>query len=114
MVDDSQNIVTALSTILTTYYEQIVNDKYTLPCITYMMSNNTSRTNAKSGAQVKYSDVGYDIKLWAKSKSDINTYSSQIETKMNSLGYTLSGCRELLYGSVICLNMVYSGLGYEN
>lgn len=114
MVDDSKRIVSSLSLILPTTYEEFIHSPDNIPVITYIESNNILRTNAKQQANVRYSDLGYDVKLWAKTKADIELYSSQIETKMAELGYTLSGGREILYGDLICKLMVFSGLGYES
>ena len=113
MVNDDINVVAALCSVLPTYTELIIDSSQSVPCITYMQSNNTKRTNAKCGADLQYSDLGYEIKVWAKTKQEVLTNCDLVDDIMTGLGYTMTGGRELHYGNLYCFNMVYAGLAYE-
>lgn len=111
MIYNKQEVYDTLSTILPTYYEQIV-DEIDLPCITYLESSNVDDTITceTMGYSIQY----YTVKIWGNSVDDISQTAQVVDKKMRTLGYKRTSANELVNGSIICKVLVYKGLGFEN
>ena len=72
MIDYNIQIVSALSTILPTYYEMALTSKATIPCISYMSRDNRVEVN---GNTIGYSRISYTVKVWGRNIKDIQRYS---------------------------------------
>jgi len=58
MVDFNTQLVSALETVLPTYYEMALTSEAKVPCISYMETNNYSVTEIL-GATIGYSRITY-------------------------------------------------------
>jgi len=111
MIDYSTQIVTALSTILKTYYELSCNGNTPKPCITYCEHNNR---DTSYGETIGYSELSYSIKIWALDKATIETKSLLIDKAMRTLGFHRISSYELTTDNQICKIMVYEAQAFEN
>lgn len=110
MLDVKKELVTALTTILPTYYEYLLGDNITLPCITYVEKTNE---NLVSGDTLSYSTIGFTIKLYSYSLDEIATYSKAIDTKLFSMGYERVSSNEIVIDKQIVKIFNYEALGFE-
>ena len=110
MLDVKKQLVSTLSVILPTYYELIVDSSIELPCITYIEMENSDNL---TGDTLGYSDITFNVKVWANSIDDAMTYSAQIDTAMRNIGYSRIASNELVMGTQICKILTYKGLGLE-
>jgi len=85
MLDCKTELVTALSTVLPTYYELFVDSNTATPCITYREHSNNDYSTAMGAG---YSVVGWYVKIWGNDIADISSYASQVDSKMRALGYS--------------------------
>lgn len=113
MVNYHETLVNALKAILPTHYEMNLTSKTTTPCISYMETNNY---DAATGNTVGFSRVSYQIKVWGKELSTLQTYSAAIDKTLHSLGWRRVSSREL-YDNESTMKqkiMTYEALFYEN
>lgn len=86
MIDTKREVVAALRTSgLQVHFENFVNSKTTIPCITYIEYDNSS---FKEGNTLGYSNIIYHIKVWGKDLQTLSDYSAKIDTIMRGLGFT--------------------------
>lgn len=109
MIDFDPNIVTALSVILPTYYENFITEEITLPCITFVENNNSSYLE---GDTLRYSRINYTIKLWMDNKEQ-QSYLAEIDSTMKRHGFIRNSTNELVNGRVIEKIMDYEAIGFE-
>ena len=76
MIDYHSTLVTALKTILPTYYELALHSGIKTPCISYMETNNYVDTN---GDTLGYSRIVYQVKVWGNEIKDLQLYAQQID-----------------------------------
>jgi hypothetical protein len=69
-------LVSALSTVLPTYYELNLTAGTDTPCISYYERNNYVEVN---GDTLGYSNVSYYVKVWGNGISDLQSYAQQID-----------------------------------
>lgn len=110
MLDVRRNIVTKLKEVLPNTRYELNIESPTLPLITYSVIDDS--VNAY-GDTIGYSDIIFQVKVWDTSVSDIAQYTTEIDTKLKSLGLTRTYYTDLLSGDVIIGVMQYSGLIYE-
>ena len=92
MIDYKPTLVSELKTIgLPVKYELFLTTDTEKPCITYKEANNSSH---KEGDTLWYSELTYDIKVWAKSVMEIALYSQKLDTLMRGLGFTRTSYAE--------------------
>lgn len=106
MLDFKTEIVTALTPILPTYYDYVRDDSMSFPCITYIEYRNDQ--DSKMGSNMAWSTVGYTIKIWDKSVSNITAKALLVDTAMRDLGYTRVGSQEQIESNQVCKIMLYS------
>ena len=109
MIDFDPNIVEALDVILPTYYENFITEEITLPCITFVETNNSSYLE---GDTLRYSHLNYTIKLWMDNKEQ-QSYLADIDSVMKGLGFVRNSTNELVNGRVIEKIMDYEAIGFE-
>ena len=78
MVDYDKELVSALNTILPTYYELVLTSKCKTPCISYQEQNNYTVTDAV-GATLGYSRITYTVKVWDTDIEALKNYAKQID-----------------------------------
>lgn len=110
MLDVKKQLVSTLSTILPTYYELIVDSSIELPCITYLEMDNSDDL---TGDTLGYSNITFNVKVWANNVDEAMLYSPQIDTVMRKIGYSRIASNELVLGTQICKILTYQGLGLE-
>ncbi len=111
MIYNKPQIYEALNAILPTYYEQIVDANTETPCITYMESGNYDDT--VTCETMGYSNQTYTIKVWGNGVIETSEASLLVDKTMRNLGYKRTSRNELVVGSMICVVLIYRGLGFE-
>jgi hypothetical protein len=113
MINYDHNLVSALSTILPTYYEMALTSKATIPCISYMGRDNRVEVN---GNTIGYSRISYTVKVWGRNIKDIQRYSLEIDRVMRTLGFTRISSGELYdnQSTMIQKIMAYEALALES
>ena len=92
MINYHKKLVSTLKTILPTYYELITNRKMSIPCISYVeLSNNANET----GDTLGYSTIQYQIRLYAYSLEELQTYALKIDNALRLIGFKRTGCNEM-------------------
>ena len=92
MIDYNKELVTALKTILPTYYELALVSGTKTPCISYSEINNYVETN---GDTLGYSKITYQVKVWGTDIESIQKYAVQIDRTLRPLGFTRISTGEL-------------------
>ena len=110
MLNSKELIVSKLSKILPTYYEDYTQGNISLPCITYMENDNYSR---EEGTTIRYSDVAYCIKVWDNDISTAMGYAQAVDLAMRSLGFKRTSSTELVANAQICKIMYFRALAIE-
>ena len=117
MIDYHANLVSALETVLPTYYEMALTSKTKTPCITYMELNNYLLTDSQfTTATVGYSRLTYQVKIWAH---DINTLQEkvvEVDAVLRPLGFKRISSGELYDNASTMIQKIltYEALAYEN
>ena len=92
MVNYHKELVSALSTILPTYYEMALTSGTETPCISYMEINNYV---AEYGSNLSYSRITYQIKVWSNDIAEIQEYALRIDEVLRPLGFKRISSGEL-------------------
>lgn len=112
MIDYSPNIVTALKTVLPTHYEMKITSKTKTPCISYMELTNIDTV---TGDTIGYSNLVYQVKIWANDIATISKYMVDVDRVMRKLGFKRIGSGELQdnQSTIIQKILTYQGLSKE-
>lgn len=92
MFDYHKGLVSALSTVLPTYYELNLTSGIETPCISYMETNNYVQNN---GDTLGYSRITYQIKIWGTDISTLQKYAGQVDSAVRPIGFTRVASNEL-------------------
>ena len=92
MINYHSELVNTLNTILPTHYEMVLTSKTATPCISYMELNNYTST---TGNERGYSIITYQVKVWAKSVEDIQTYALKVDEALRPIGFKRIATTEL-------------------
>lgn len=92
MIDYSSNLVSALTTVLPTYYEMALTKNIQTPCISYMEINNYVSTYASN---IDYSRITFQVKVWGNRIADLQNYALQIDQVLRPLGFRRISSGEL-------------------
>lgn len=92
MIDYNKEIVSALNTVLPTYYELALTSKTKTPCISYQERNNA---DADTGDTIGYSRITYTVKVWDNNIADIQKYVLEIDKVLRTLGFKRTSANEL-------------------
>lgn len=113
MIDYHAEMVSALKTILPVHYERALTAETKVPCISYMELNNI---DSAVGDTLGYSDIYFQVKVWANKISDIQKYSVQVDQVLRPLGWKRTGSAELgdKNSTMIQKVLTYQALGQEN
>ena len=113
MIDFHKELVAALQKILPTHYEMQLTSGASLPCISYMELSNVDNS---TGETLGYSTLSYQVKVWAHSLQDLQTYAQQIDSAMRGLGFARVGSAELFNNQTTIMQKVltYDALAVEN
>lgn len=115
MIDYHKELVSALNTILPTHYEMMLTSGTKTPCISYMETNNYSITDVL-GANVGYSRITYQVKVWGNDIAELQRYALEIDKKLASLGFKRISSGELYdaESTMIQKIMNYEALALES
>lgn len=94
MVDFNTQLVSALETVLPTYYEMALTSEAKVPCISYMETNNYSVTEIL-GATIGYSRITYQVKIWGHKIADLQKYAVEVDKVLRALGFKRIASGEL-------------------
>lgn len=94
MVNYHKELVSALSTILPTYYEMALTSGTETPCISYMETNNYAATDSV-GATLGYSWITYQVKIWGNDIGLLQDYAQKIDDVVRPLGFKRIASGEL-------------------
>ena len=114
MVDYHSELVTALSSILPTYYElNLSREDCEIPCISYYERNNYVDAN---GDTLGYSRVSYYVKVWGNSIEELQQYAKQIDNLLRPIGFSRSSSGEVFdrNSTMMYKILVYDALFLEN
>lgn len=113
MIDYNIQVVSALSTILPTYYEMALTSNTPIPCISYMGRDNRVEVN---GNTIGYSRISYTVKVWGNNIKDLQRYALEVDGVMRALGFTRISCGELYDNQSTMMQkiMAYEALALES
>jgi hypothetical protein len=113
MYNAHPELVVALNSVLPTHYEMTLNSKIATPCISYMGIRNSVQAN---GDTIGYSNLGYQVKVWANDIALIMQYAQEIDDVLRPLGWRRTNYNELydMNSSMIQGIMNYESLAREN
>lgn len=113
MIDYHSNLVSALDSILPTYYELVLHSGIATPCISYMELNNYVEAN---GDTLGYSGIAFQIKVWGNDIQTLQKYAQQIDDTLRPLGWRRTSVSELYdtRSTMIQKIMKYEAIGLEN
>ena len=113
MIDIHSTLVSALNTVLPTHYEMTLHRGLATPCISYMELNNYDDA---TGDTFGYSNIQYQIKVWADDIKVIQAYARQVDAVLRPLGFSRVSSGELYdnQSSMIQKIMTYSALAVES
>lgn len=114
MYDAHKELVTALKTIgLPVHYEMTLHSGLAIPCISYMSLQNAVNVN---GDTLGYSNLSFQVKIWANDIATIMQYTQQIDNVLRPLGWKRTNYNELydINSTMIQGIMNYEALASEN
>lgn len=113
MYDAHKELVTALKTILPTHYEMTLHEGLDVPCISYMNLQNAVHAN---GDTLGYSNLSYQVKIWANDIALIMQYAQEIDAILRPLGWKRTNYNELYDTNSTMIQgiMNYEALASEN
>lgn len=92
MSNYDQELVSALSTVLPTYYELALTSKTQTPCISWQERNNY---HTAIGDTLGYSFISFTVKVWGNKIAELMEYAKQIDAVLRPLGFKLISSSEL-------------------
>ena len=113
MIDYTPQLVSALETVLPTYYELALTSKTATPCISYQETNNYDDA---TGDTVGYSRISYTVKVWGNRIGELNNYAILIDSTLRPLGFKRVSTGELYdkESTMIQKILTYEALASEN
>lgn len=112
MIDYHKELVAALETVLPTHYEMTLHRRLSVPCYSYMETNNY--VNA-AGTTLGYSIVRYQVKVWANDIATIQTYALEADRVLRPLGFKRVASNELYDNASTMIQKIltYEATGLE-
>lgn len=92
MVDLHKELVSALNTVLPTYYELTLTANTKTPCISYQERNNYE---SATGDTIGYSNIIYTVKLWGNDIAELQRYSIELDNALRAIGFKRTSVNEL-------------------
>lgn len=114
MYNAHPEFVEALKTIgLPVHYEMTLHSGLATPCISYINVQNKVYAN---GDTLGYSDLSYQVKVWANDIAVIMQYSQEIDNVLRPLGWKRTNYIELydINSTMIQGIMNYEAMASEN
>ena len=113
MIDYGKQLVSALETVLPTYYEMALTSKTATPCISWMETNNYVSVN---GDTLGYSIITYQVKIWANNIAVINENALKVDKVLRPLGFKRIASGELYDNNSTMIQRIltYEALASEN
>lgn len=114
MIDYSKQLVSALNSVLPTYYELALTSSNSVPCISYQERNNYALTDVL-GASTGYSRISYTVKVWGRDIEDLQRYALEIDAVLRPLGWKRVSAQELHNAQSTMMQKIltYEALAYE-
>lgn len=91
------------------YYEAFA-EKEATPCISYMEASNIS---SAIGNTLKYSEVVFQVKVWAETIDELITITENIDNKLEENGFKRASCFETTDNGLLVKIMKYSAIGFN-
>lgn len=115
MIDYDNQVVSALKTVLPTYYELALTSKTNTPCISFQELNNYS-ISEHLGSTLGYSYITYQVKIWDVDMANIKKYALDVDAVMRTLGFKRISSGELHdhNSAMIQKILTYEALASEN
>lgn len=95
---------------LEVYFENFVNSKTKLPCITYVEYDNSSYAD---GETFGYSTIIYHVKVWSDDMVNLLEYSAKVDEIMRGMGFTRKNTVELWLDGIGQRQMKYEAKAHE-
>ena len=113
MIDVHEQLKSALSQVLPTYYELALKSGTDTPCISYQERNNY---DTDVGTTLGYSKIIYTVKVWGHKIKDIQDYAKEVDKVLKPLGFKRTSSQELhdINSTMIQKIMTYEALALEN
>lgn len=113
MIDYNKEVVSALETVLPTYYELALTSKAQVPCISYQERNNYV---VADGNTLGYSNISFTVKVWAHSIAQIQEYVVEVDKAMRAIGFKRTSSNELFdrNSTMIQKILTFEALGLED
>jgi hypothetical protein len=113
MIDLHKEMVSALNTVLPTYYELTLTANTKTPCISYQERNNYIDA---SGDTIGYSKIIYTVKVWSNNIVDLQRYSIEVDNALRAIGFKRTSTNELhdINSTMIQKIFTYECLALEN
>lgn len=114
MYDAHKELVTALKTTgLPVHYEMTLHQGLDVPCISYMGLRNAVNVN---GDTLGYSDLSFQVKIWANNIATIMQYAQEIDDILRPLGWKRTNYNELYDTNSTMIQgiMNYEAMASEN
>ena len=107
------DMVAALKSVLPTHYELALTSKTATPCISYMGIQNNVYVN---GDTLGYSNLAYQVKVWANDIALIVQYAQEIDNVLRPLGWRRTNYVELYDPNSTMIQgiMNYEAMASEN
>ena len=111
MIDEHKHIQETLEDILPTYYEYILTNKVSFPCITFYEYRNQADEQSKN---IGYSTVAYYVKIWSDDIETVQDKAQDIDKAMRAIGYKRTSSTEMIIDKSICKIFIYTARGFED
>lgn len=92
MIDYHKELVSALKTVLPTYYELALTKDTKTPCISYQERNNY---DTNTGDTLGYSRISFTIKVWDNNLANIQRYVLEVDKALRAIGFKRTSANEL-------------------
>lgn len=113
MIDYHKELVSALNTVLPTYYELALTSKTKTPCISYQERNNY---DTDTGDTIGYSRISYTVKVWGNDIAQIQKYVLLVDKALRAIGFKRISANELHDNASTMIQKIltYECLALEN
>ena len=113
MIDYNKEVVSALKTVLPTYYELALTKNTATPCISYQERDNA---DTDSGDTLGYSRISFTVKVWGNDIAVIQANVLKVDKVMRKLGFKRIAANELYDNNSTMIQKIltYEALGLEN
>lgn len=113
MIDYHKELVSALNTVLPTYYELALTSNIKTPCISYQERNNYVSTTGNTRG---YSYISFTVKIWGNDIAQIMQYALAVDDVLRPIGFKRTSSNELhdINSTMIQKILTYEALALED